>query len=108
MMALLFLALLGLLRWAFATAVDLQSGVSNKVFFPITLTWENIAPDGFERKAIVTNGQFPAPTLELNQGDEVEFFVLNLLPFETTVHFHGETFLLPLPPEFALRGAVRG
>ncbi|KAL2006467.1 hypothetical protein VTN00DRAFT_9135 [Thermoascus crustaceus] len=89
MMALSFLALLGLLRWASATAVDLQSGVSNKVFFPIVLTWDTIAPDGFERKAIVTNGQFPAPTLKLNQGDEVEFFVQNLLPFETTVHFHG-------------------
>ncbi|TQB68518.1 hypothetical protein MPDQ_003342 [Monascus purpureus] len=38
---------------------------------------------------ILTNGQFPAPTLRLKQGDDVEVLVNNSLPFSTTVHFHG-------------------
>lgn len=102
-MVLLFLALLGLLRWASATAADVRGHVSKTVHFEITLTWENVAPDGFERKAILTNGQFPAPTLELDQGDDVEFVVYNLLPFETTIHFHVESFIFffpfsPFPP----------
>ncbi|KAE9376113.1 multicopper oxidase [Stipitochalara longipes BDJ] len=59
------------------------------VRFPLTLTWEKGAPDGFERDMIFMNGQFPGPTLELKEGSYVEFTVINLLPFETTIHFHG-------------------
>jgi FtsP/CotA-like multicopper oxidase with cupredoxin domain len=42
------------------------------VLFPITLTWGKGAPDGFERDMIFMNGQFPGPTLEMNEGDNVE------------------------------------
>jgi hypothetical protein len=42
------------------------------IHFPITLTWEKGAPDGFERDMIFMNGQFPGPTLEMNQGASVE------------------------------------
>lgn len=59
------------------------------VRFPITLTWEKGSPDGFERDMIFMNGQFPGPTLEMNEGATVEFTVINQLPFETSVHFHG-------------------
>jgi hypothetical protein len=44
------------------------------VRFPLTLTWEKGAPDGFERDMIFMNGQFPGPTLELNEGSYVEVF----------------------------------
>jgi FtsP/CotA-like multicopper oxidase with cupredoxin domain len=42
------------------------------VRFPITLTWEKGSPDGFERDMIFMNGQFPGPTLEMNEGATVE------------------------------------
>jgi hypothetical protein len=42
------------------------------VRFPLTLTWEKGAPDGFERDMIFMNGQFPGPTLEMNEGSYVE------------------------------------
>jgi hypothetical protein len=45
---------------------------SNPVVFPLTLTWEKGAPDGFERYQIYMNGEFPGPKLELNEGDDVE------------------------------------
>jgi FtsP/CotA-like multicopper oxidase with cupredoxin domain len=64
-------------------------GSKSPVHFEINLTWGDVAPDGFMRKAILMNGQFPGPTLHLNQGDDVEFWVTNNLPFPTTVHFHG-------------------
>ncbi|KAF9887046.1 hypothetical protein FE257_010540 [Aspergillus nanangensis] len=53
------------------------------------LTWDDWAPAGISRKMILTNGQFPAPPLELRQGDDVEFLVVNNLPSAVTVHFHG-------------------
>ena len=42
------------------------------VVFPIKLTWEKGAPDGFERYMIFINGQFPGPLLSLEEGDHVE------------------------------------
>lgn len=64
------------------------------VSFEINLTWEDVAPDGFTRKAILTNGMLPGPPLYLDQGDDVEFLVMNNLPFAITVHFHGNLCLL--------------
>ncbi|KAL2822316.1 multicopper oxidase-domain-containing protein [Aspergillus cavernicola] len=61
----------------------------NTVSFQITLTWEDSRPAGIARKMILANDQFPAPPLNLKQGDDVEFLVINELPFSTTVHFHG-------------------
>ncbi|KAL4913503.1 multicopper oxidase-domain-containing protein [Aspergillus aurantiobrunneus] len=61
----------------------------NTVPFQVTLTWDDWQPAGISRKMILANGQFPAPSLELKQGDDVEFLVVNEMPFSTTVHFHG-------------------
>jgi hypothetical protein len=46
--------------------------LSVQVVFPLTLTWEKGAPDGFERYQIFMNGEFPGPKLELNEGDDAE------------------------------------
>ncbi|KAL2871877.1 multicopper oxidase [Aspergillus lucknowensis] len=64
-------------------------GSGNTVSFQVTLTWADWQPAGISRKMILANGQFPAPPLELEQGDDVEFLVINELPFSTAVHFHG-------------------
>lgn len=42
------------------------------VHFPLVLTWEKGAPDGFERDMILINCQFPGPTLEMIEGASVE------------------------------------
>ncbi|KAI9372436.1 multicopper oxidase-domain-containing protein [Aspergillus egyptiacus] len=59
------------------------------VRFELDVTWEDREVAGVVRKVILSNGQHPAPTLRVNQGDEVEFLVKNSMPFSTTVHFHG-------------------
>lgn len=71
-----------------ASAVS-KTTTNNTVHFNLTLTWEDWSVAGKTRKMILTNGQFPAPTLRLKQGDDVEVLVNNSLPFSTTVHFHG-------------------
>jgi hypothetical protein len=36
------------------------------------LTWAKGSPDGFEREMIFMDGQSPGPTLNLDEGDDVE------------------------------------
>ncbi|KAJ5170324.1 uncharacterized protein N7500_003107 [Penicillium coprophilum] len=57
--------------------------------FELTLTWGTEAPDGVERQQALINGQFPGPPLIFDEGDNVEVTVNNLLPFNTTMHWHG-------------------
>jgi FtsP/CotA-like multicopper oxidase with cupredoxin domain len=57
--------------------------------FHLTLTWDQFDPDGISRDMIRINGQFPGPVIEVNEGDEVWVTVQNLLPFNTTMHYHG-------------------
>lgn len=87
-----FLGLLLLLLCVACNARDLDQSVAQSkepVRFEITLTWEEWSATGAPRKMILTNGQFPAPALQLRQGDEVEFHVTNKLPVASSVHFHG-------------------
>ena len=65
------------------------NGDGNPVCFELSLTWAPVQPNGHARDSILMNGQFSGPTLELNQGDNVEFLVHNYLPFPVTIHFHG-------------------
>ncbi|KAL3477245.1 laccase-1 [Aspergillus californicus] len=56
----------------------------------LELTWELGAPNGGEpREMILTNGEYPGPNLIWDEGDDVEVLVINNLPFNTTVHWHG-------------------
>ncbi|KAL2158728.1 hypothetical protein VTH06DRAFT_4210 [Thermothelomyces fergusii] len=55
-----------------------------------------LAPDGFVKKGIFVNGQFPGPTIEANWGDWIEVRVHNNINETddgktegTAIHFHG-------------------
>ncbi len=51
-----------------------------------------IAPDGVNRSALLINGAFPAPTIEVNWGDTINVEVCNNIvgPEEgTALHWHG-------------------
>ena len=56
----------------FSLVLYASSSFCSLVPFDVDLTWESKAPDGNARQMILTNGQFPGPTLELDYGDEVE------------------------------------
>jgi len=77
---------LGLASSAFLPGVFAKCGNSK---FELVLTWETASPDGTPRKVIHANGQFPAPTMEIDEGDKVQVTVFNKMPFNTTIHFHG-------------------
>ncbi|CAM0870912.1 unnamed protein product [Alopecurus aequalis] len=42
-----------------------------------------------ETLAIVVNGQFPGPMIELKEGDSVAVHVVNDSPYALTIHWHG-------------------
>jgi CopA family copper-resistance protein len=49
---------------------------------PVNLT-------GVARRAVVVNGQLPAPLLRVRQGDDVTIRVTNRLRAQTSIHWHG-------------------
>jgi FtsP/CotA-like multicopper oxidase with cupredoxin domain len=79
-------------------AIDLFSstGPAPLALFEFNLTITNgiCAPDGFNRSCVLTNGQFPAPTLVVRNGDRLRILVRNRLTdpnteLATTIHWHG-------------------
>lgn len=68
---------------------SLASGKATRTF-DFTVTWEKYAPNGVSRDVIMINGQFPGPLIEVNEGEDVLVRVHNKMPFNTTMHFHGE------------------
>ncbi|KAF8601103.1 hypothetical protein BDV93DRAFT_546054 [Ceratobasidium sp. AG-I] len=54
-----------------------------------TVSVKDGAPDGFYRKMLVVNGQYPGPTIEANEGDTVIINVKNKLKVGTSIHWHG-------------------
>ncbi|KAL4061935.1 laccase [Scleroderma citrinum] len=53
-----------------------------------------VAPDGFNRSAIVVNGTTPGPIIAANKGDHLNINVTDLLSIEsmnksTSIHWHG-------------------
>jgi iron transport multicopper oxidase len=54
------------------------------------ITWVTTAPDGFSRKVIGINHQWPCPPIEATVGDTVVVTLTNQLGTESTgLHFHG-------------------
>jgi FtsP/CotA-like multicopper oxidase with cupredoxin domain len=61
--------------------------------FKLELTFGPGSPDGFDRDMIFINGQFPGPLLEIQQDDWVEIEVLNSMPFDSSIHYHGKSYV---------------
>ncbi|KAL1594827.1 hypothetical protein SLS59_008640 [Nothophoma quercina] len=78
--------MLSLLTLCLSFAAVVIAGQSH---FKLELTFGPGSPDGFERDMIFINGQYPGPLLEVQQGDWVEIEVLNSMPFNSSIHYHG-------------------
>ena len=68
----------------------LQLSLAATVTYNWNIGWVTAAPDGFSRPVIGINGQWPCPTIDVNQGDEVIVNVYNGLGNQSTsLHWHG-------------------
>ncbi|EGG07886.1 multi-copper oxidase laccase-like protein [Melampsora larici-populina 98AG31] len=53
------------------------------------ITEEIAAMDGFERRVLVINRQFPGPLIEANDGDTLDILVKNHITQPVAIHWHG-------------------
>nr|CDJ79885.1 benzenediol:oxygen oxidoreductase [Coprinus comatus] len=84
--------MLHLLSFAFIGANAFALSVGPRA--TLTLTNDVVAPDGFERSAIVVNGGHPGPLIQANKGDAYTINVVNRLTDSTmqrvsSIHWHG-------------------
>ena len=55
----------------------------------LLLTWEEGSPNGQVRDLIKLNGHFLGPNFYWDEGDDIEVLVHNVMPFNTSIHWHG-------------------
>ncbi|KAG9001191.1 hypothetical protein FRB90_011661 [Tulasnella sp. 427] len=79
------------MRAAVPLSALLYAGVSSAALFQYTLnlTTGTAALDGVTRNVYLVNGQTPGPDIVVDQGDDVSITIVNDLPVEATMHFHG-------------------
>ncbi|RMZ78940.1 hypothetical protein DV737_g3680, partial [Chaetothyriales sp. CBS 132003] len=75
--------------FADSNSSSICSTSSTCVPFTIDVTAGELSAAGFSRQAILVNGTYPGPALNLKVGDCVDFVVINNLDVSTSVHFHG-------------------
>lgn len=85
--------MLGCREWIVALAclaVIFSVSSAKLVKLDWTVAYKFISPDCVEKLAPVVNGQYPGPTLDVDEGDDVEVYVKNELPTEAIlIHWHG-------------------
>jgi len=83
--------------WSFAGRGAIASAGSPRELagphFDLTVDYLPVNYTGSARNAVAINGQVPAPTLRMRQGDEVSIRVTNRLREQTSIHWHG--FIVP-------------
>jgi CopA family copper-resistance protein len=89
-----------------AQAIPVLSGTE----FDLTIAHTLVNITGTEKHASTINGTLPGPVLHWREGDTVTLRVKNLLPEETSLHWHG--ILLPFQmdgaPQISFNGIAPG
>ncbi|KAJ4850537.1 sphingosine N-acyltransferase lac1 [Turnera subulata] len=57
--------------------------------FQFNLEWKKVTRLCKAKQLLTVNGQFPGPTIAVNEGDNVEIKVNNRIAKNTTLHWHG-------------------
>ncbi|XP_058103404.1 laccase-1-like, partial [Magnolia sinica] len=55
----------------------------------LQLEWKTVNRTCSTKPILTVNGEYPGPTIAVNEGDEVEIKVTNNVAYNTTVHWHG-------------------
>ncbi|KAI0955680.1 laccase [Taiwanofungus camphoratus] len=78
------------------TVLSLWKGIHAQIgpIASLSISNRNIAPDGYNRAAVLAGGTFPGPLIRGNKGANFQINVINQLTNETmlkttTVHWHG-------------------
>jgi CopA family copper-resistance protein len=105
-----FLALSPYLKTAQAQANAQAVPVLSGTEFDLTIAHTHVNITGTDKHATTINGTVPGPTLHWREGDTVTLRVKNLLPKETSLHWHG--IILPYQmdgaPQISFNGIAPG
>ncbi|KAJ5629486.1 Iron transport multicopper oxidase fetC [Penicillium herquei] len=84
-------SVVSLLAHVLAFFMVFQSSQAKTVTYDFNVTWVMANPDGlYERKVVGINGQWPLPTIEVDQGDRLVVNMYNGLGDKSSsIHFHG-------------------
>ncbi|XP_035832490.1 laccase-1 isoform X1 [Helianthus annuus] len=55
----------------------------------LVVEWKNITRVCSTKAILTVNGEYPGPTIAVNEGDDVEIKVTNGVSINTTIHWHG-------------------
>ncbi|KAJ5740208.1 Iron transport multicopper oxidase fetC [Penicillium malachiteum] len=84
-------SVMSLLAHILALFMVFKSTQAKTVTYDFNVTWVMANPDGlYERKVVGINGQWPLPTIEVDQGDRLVVNMFNGLGDKSSsIHFHG-------------------
>ncbi|KAK2994981.1 hypothetical protein RJ640_015411 [Escallonia rubra] len=57
--------------------------------FQFNVEWKNVTRLCHTKQLLTVNGKYPGPTINVNEGDNVEIKVRNSVARNTTIHWHG-------------------
>ncbi|KAJ7563966.1 hypothetical protein O6H91_03G132200 [Diphasiastrum complanatum] len=57
--------------------------------FEFNVTYHNVSTLCKSQKLVSVNGQFPGPTIHVNEGDQVIIKVTNFVKYNVSIHWHG-------------------
>ncbi|XP_071703219.1 laccase-1 [Rutidosis leptorrhynchoides] len=66
-----------------------SSSSSTSKRFKFNVEWKNITRLCSSKAILTVNGEYPGPTIAVNEGDNVEIKVTNYVAINTTIHWHG-------------------
>lgn len=69
--------------------VKCASPRNNTKYFDFHVKYQNITRLCQSKPLLTVNGQFPGPTIAVNEGDTVIVKVTNHVKYNTTIHWHG-------------------
>ncbi|XP_023750796.1 laccase-1 [Lactuca sativa] len=69
-----------------ATACSSSTGSRH---FDFNVQWKNISRLCSRKEILTVNGEYPGPTIAVNEGENVEIRVTNGVSINTTIHWHG-------------------
>ncbi|XP_021977726.1 laccase-1 isoform X2 [Helianthus annuus] len=71
------------------TSIPFCSSSNTSKRYQFNVEWKNITRVCSTKAILTVNGEYPGPTIAVNEGDDVEIKVTNGVSINTTIHWHG-------------------
>ncbi|KAH9325257.1 hypothetical protein KI387_005435 [Taxus chinensis] len=73
----------------FLSVIEIGASKKNTKYFDFNVQYQNVTRLCHSKSMLTINGQFPGPTISVNEGDYVVVKVSNHVGHNMTIHWHG-------------------